>query len=189
MNAVRVAILVATAAVCCVSSSPALARPADTPLQMGLAGAGSLLLHGVDAPFGNPATLSWDRTPAVRLAASTGAVLNDTYTLHDYSRWNGATWSEDDKEEIRSRIGFLDAMGDVEEAHAGTIAVYLATHEQTAVVVRVAHGLDLGFATGRLGKDHHERVLRRRPTSDRDPVLCHVDRRARRIDEHLVRVA
>ena len=105
MNAVRVAILVATAAVCCVSSSPAFARPADTPLQMGLAGAGSLLLRGVDAPFGNPATLSWDRTPAVRLAASTGAVLNDTYTLHDYSRWNGATWSEDDKEEILSRIG------------------------------------------------------------------------------------
>ena len=80
------------------------ASSAATVSGLGEAGAASLSRRGTDAPWGNPAVLAWDDDLYVRVVSGTGLLQNDTYTWHDYGRWNGEHWSEDDKQEILDRI-------------------------------------------------------------------------------------
>jgi hypothetical protein len=93
-----------TALLFCVSSSNAGSNGA-TVAGLGEAGAVSLSGRGVDAPWGNPATLAWDDDLYVRVVSGSGLIQNDTYTWHDYGRWNGSSWTEDDKREILGRVG------------------------------------------------------------------------------------
>lgn len=69
----------------------------------GLAGAGSLSVRALDASSGNPAVLAWDSSLMVRAVGSV-EIQNDTYRWDDYRRWNGARWSDEDKEAILSRV-------------------------------------------------------------------------------------
>jgi hypothetical protein len=85
------------------------AVPAAVPTKaevasLGLAGAYSLRARGADAPTWNPATLSWNESCDLRLFSAQASVRNNSFTLGDYNRWNGAAWSESDKREIMDRI-------------------------------------------------------------------------------------
>jgi hypothetical protein len=71
---------------------------------LGLAGAYSLRARGVDAPAWNPATLSWNRSFDLRLFSAQASIRNNSFSVGDYRRWNGAFWSESDKQEILDRI-------------------------------------------------------------------------------------
>ena len=83
---------------------PAAVPASAEVASLGLAGAYSLRARGVDAPAWNPATLSWNQACDLRLFSAQASVRNNSFTLGDYNRWNGASWSESDKREILDRI-------------------------------------------------------------------------------------
>ncbi|MCA9728892.1 MAG: hypothetical protein KC729_14470 [Candidatus Eisenbacteria bacterium] len=99
-DAIRVAAILGVMA----SAIPQVAEARGGVGGMAEADATSLSGLGVEAPFGNPATLAWDRSLCIGAGSAAAQVQNDTYDWDDYRRWNGARWSEADKREILSRI-------------------------------------------------------------------------------------
>jgi hypothetical protein len=73
-------------------------------ISLGLAEAYSLQARGVEAPAWNPATLAWEGGLALRLFSTGVGVSNNSFSLKDYERWNGKTWSESDKQSILGHI-------------------------------------------------------------------------------------
>jgi hypothetical protein len=80
--------------------APAAAEVAS----LGMAGAYSLQARGAEAPSWNPATLAWSRGLSLRFFSVEGSLRNNSFTLADYNRWNGAVWNETDKARILGRI-------------------------------------------------------------------------------------
>lgn len=72
---------------------------------LGLAGAYSLRARGVEAPEWNPATLAWSPRLDWRIASVGARVQNNAFSVDEYNRWNGALWTDEDKEAILARIG------------------------------------------------------------------------------------
>jgi hypothetical protein len=68
------------------------------------AGAHSLQARGVDGSAWNPAVLAWDQRYELRFFSVNASARNNSFSIADYNRWNGGTWSESDKQEIISRI-------------------------------------------------------------------------------------
>lgn len=75
----------------------------------GMAGASRLLPR----PGGsNPAAVAIARGGWIEVASFGGSAGNDRLSMRDYRRWNGATWSEEDKREILARF------------HHGTLSIH-----------------------------------------------------------------
>ncbi|MBD3235670.1 MAG: hypothetical protein GF330_03090 [Candidatus Eisenbacteria bacterium] len=70
----------------------------------GMAGAYTAVAAGAQAASWNPANLALYPDRGIELFSLTGAVGNDSYSLSDYRRFNGAYWGESEKQEILSRI-------------------------------------------------------------------------------------
>jgi hypothetical protein len=94
------AALLAACFLCAVGAASAFA---DGPA-LGLAGAYSLRARGVDAPDWNPATLAWSRALDLRVAAAGAGMYNNSFSLGDYRRWNGAVLDGQEEEAILARI-------------------------------------------------------------------------------------
>jgi len=85
----------------------------------GLAGAGSAITSGVDAPLSNPARLTSADGPRLRLIDTFGALSNSSYSISDYRTYNGADLSEEDEDALLAKIdgdglearGILSASG------------------------------------------------------------------------------
>jgi hypothetical protein len=71
----------------------------------GMAGAGSAILEGVDAQAVNPARLAAVGGSELRLAEGHAAASNNSYSLADYRKFNGANLTEEDEDRILSKVG------------------------------------------------------------------------------------
>jgi hypothetical protein len=99
-----------------------------------MAGHYALLARGVEAPSWNPAVLAWNDRLQIQWLSLEAVAANNSFTWDDYTRWNGAFWTEEDKEAILARIpgstleaggwGSLGAPG----VARGPWAVTLASH-------------------------------------------------------------
>ncbi|MCC7141291.1 MAG: hypothetical protein IT349_04245 [Candidatus Eisenbacteria bacterium] len=69
-----------------------------------LGGAASLCATEPRLFEANPALLGTRRPLELRLFDTSALAMNDSYSLRDYQRWNGAAWSEADKAQILGRI-------------------------------------------------------------------------------------
>lgn len=69
-----------------------------------LGGAASLCQGAPRLFESNPALLGAARPCELRIFDTSAFAMNDSYSLRDYERWNGATWSEADKAQILDRI-------------------------------------------------------------------------------------
>ncbi|MBD3161290.1 MAG: hypothetical protein GF346_03745 [Candidatus Eisenbacteria bacterium] len=107
----------------------------------GLAGAGSALVDGIDAAPINPARLAVRGGPRMRLIDSFGATSNNSFDLSDYNRYNGATLTEADEQEILAKID-----GDHLEADGIVRAIGPAFRfGRWAAVIRTHGDADLGL--------------------------------------------
>lgn len=73
---------------------------------LGLGGAYTAVAKGFEAPFWNPANLSFKDNPGFNLNIfSLGvSVENNAFSLKDYNRYNGSFWDEGDKDKILSLV-------------------------------------------------------------------------------------
>ncbi len=71
----------------------------------GMAGAGSAILEGVDAQAVNPARLAAVGGSELRLVEGHAAASNNSYSLSDYRKFNGANLTEEDEDRILSKVG------------------------------------------------------------------------------------
>ena len=78
----------------------------QTPLELSTAGASLALSHGVEAVFANPAHLGLQDETGVewRLVSVGGGVHSNAFSLNDYRRYNGATFTTDDKDAILAKV-------------------------------------------------------------------------------------
>lgn len=110
----------------------------------GLAGAGSAVLSGADAPLMNPANLASDDGLRLRLLDTFGALSNSSYSVSDYRTYNGADLSEEDEDKLLAKID-----GDGFEARGALSANGFAyRHSSWAIGMRV-----MGDAGTKMPKD------------------------------------
>ncbi len=77
----------------------------------GVAGAYTLRARGVEAASWNPANLGWNGAFDFQIVAVQIQAGNNSFSLADYNKWNGTSWSDQDKEQILSRIPGADFEG------------------------------------------------------------------------------
>ncbi len=78
----------------------------QSPLELSTAGASLALSRGVEAIFANPAHLGLKDRASVecRLVSVGGGVHSNAFSLDDYRRYNGATFTTDDKDAILAKV-------------------------------------------------------------------------------------
>lgn len=69
------------------------------------AGAGPALARGAEGALLNPALLALEPRREVIVAGAQGGVQSDAFSWQDYTRYNGKTWTDSDKNAILDRIG------------------------------------------------------------------------------------
>jgi hypothetical protein len=79
---------------------------AQSPLELATAGASLALSRGVEAVFANPAHLGLTDPQSIecRLVSVGGGVHSNAFDLGDYRRYNGATFTADDKKAILAKV-------------------------------------------------------------------------------------
>lgn len=111
----------------------AVAACGQGPLD-GMAGAGSACVTGIDAAAANPARLTVEGGPSLLIGEVWASLSNNTYTLADYRRYNGATLSAADEEEILAKVSgdYVDAFslgrGRGPSFRSGDFAITTAVH-------------------------------------------------------------
>lgn len=69
------------------------------------AGAGSALARGAEGALLNPALLALEPRREVIVAGAQAGAQSDAFSWQDYTRYNGKSWTDADKNEILERIG------------------------------------------------------------------------------------
>ena len=99
-------------------------------VHLGMAGASSLLPEA-GCGLENPANAALATGRWITPVAIGGRFGNDSYTLRDYDRWNGSLWTDEDKQQLLSRI-----KGPSLEGEAAGEAVFALGEQGTSIALR-----------------------------------------------------